>query len=301
MNEILQPQTDGPVITARGVTVRIGDVAIVDDVSIEVERGGWLGLLGPNGAGKTTLLRALAGLVHIDGGTISIDGLDVATAKPRTLARRVALVDQRPVLPAGMLVRDYVLLGRTAHIGALRMETARDLAVVEEAIERLEVGRFVDRDVLTLSGGEAQRVVLARALAQEAPVLLLDEPTSALDLAHEHTVLELVDELRRERNITVISSLHDLTIAGQFAVDAALLACGQLIAAGPIAEVLSPSLIERTYGAEVRVFVDEHGHRIVVPTRTHHRGPPSTTGSTAPASKTHSPSGLTRLHNEGRS
>ena len=203
-------------IDARDITVRFGDATIIDGVDLTVPDGGWLGLLGPNGAGKTTLLRALAGLVHRDAGTVDIAGIDPREHDRRTVARRVAFVDQRPVLPPGMRVAEYVLLGRTAHVGTLRMETPHDLAAARDAMVRLEVERFAERDVLTLSGGEAQRVVLARALAQEAPVLLLDEPTAALDLGHKQQVLELVDELRRERDLTVVTTMHDLTVAGQF-------------------------------------------------------------------------------------
>ena len=176
-------------IEARGITVRFGEVTIVEDIDLSVPDGGWLGLLGPNGAGKTTLLRSLAGLVHRDAGTIDVAGIDPRAVARRTVAQHIAFVDQRPMLPPGMRVGEYVLLGRTAHVGTLSMESARDLDVTREAMARLDVERFTDRDVLTLSGGEAQRVVLARARAQEASVLLLDEPTSSLDLGHKQQVL----------------------------------------------------------------------------------------------------------------
>ncbi len=258
-------------VHAHAVTVRIGEVPIVDAVSVDVEPGGWLALLGPNGAGKTTFLRAVAGLVRRDGGTVRIGtgpGLDPATAGRRATAQQVAFVDQRPVLPPGMSVADYVLLGRTPHISALRMESAEDLDTVDDAMRRLDVSRFADRDVLTLSGGEAQRVVLARAIAQRSPVLILDEPTSALDLAHQQHVLELVDELRRERALTVLSSLHDLSVASQFARSFLLLACGQVVASGTRDEVLDAELLGRTFGAPVRVLDDGEGGIVVVPLRS---------------------------------
>ena len=255
-------------IRARGVTVRYGDTTIVDDVDVTVPDGGWLGLLGPNGAGKTTLLRALAGLVRRDAGTVDLAGIDPVEHDRRTVARQVAFVDQRPVLPPGMRVAEYVLLGRTAHVGTLRMETTRDVEIATEAMARLEVRRFAERDVLTLSGGEAQRVVLARALAQEAPVLLLDEPTAALDLGHKQQVLELVDELRRERNLTVVTTMHDLTVAGQFAFDMVLLADGRVVAEGSPADVLNAATLYEHFGARVQVLDDGCGGRIVVPLRT---------------------------------
>ncbi len=267
-------------IRARGVTVRFGDATIVDGVDVDVPDGGWLGLLGPNGAGKTTLLRALAGLVHRAAGEVAVAGIDPREEDRRTVAQHVAFVDQRPVLPPGMRVAEYVLLGRTAHVGTLRMETTRDLEVAREAMARLDVERFADRDVLTLSGGEGQRVVLARALAQEAPVLLLDEPTSALDLGHKQQVLELVDELRRERDLTVVTTMHDLTVAGQFAFDMVLLAEGRVVAQGSPAEVLDAATLWEHFGARVQVLDDGCGGRIVVPLRT--------------AANLHRPSALTR-------
>ena len=255
-------------IRARGVTVRFGTATIVDRVDLTVPDGGWLGLLGPNGAGKTTLLRALAGLVERDAGSVDLAGIDPREHDRRSVARCVAFVDQRPVLPPGMRVDEYVLLGRTAHVGTLRMETAHDLGVAREAMARLDVERFAERDVLTLSGGEAQRVVLARALAQEAPVLLLDEPTAALDLGHKQQVLELVDELRRERDLTVVTTMHDLTVAGQFAFDMLLLADGRVVAEGTPADVLDTAVLHEHFGARVQVLDDGCGGRIVVPLRS---------------------------------
>ena len=256
-------------LDARGITVRYGPVTIVDDVDLAVPAGGWLGLLGPNGAGKTTLLRALAGLVERAAGSVDLDGVDPRTLPRREVAHHVAFVDQRPVLPPGMTVGEYVLLGRTAHVPLLAMERPEDLQIVAEAMDRLDVTRFAERDVLTLSGGEAQRVVLARAIAQQAPVLLLDEPTSSLDLGHQQQVLELVDELRRERGLTVVTTMHDLTVVGQFAFDLVLLAGGRVVAHGPPATVLDRDVLAEHYGASVQVLDDGCGGRIVVPLRRH--------------------------------
>lgn len=263
---------DGPTsIVVKDLVVSIGEARLLDHVSLRVPRGGWLALLGPNGAGKSTLLRTVAGLVAPAGGVVEVDGLDVRRAPQRVRARRLAFVDQRPTLPPGMTVAEYVLLGRHAHVPLLGVEGARDRAVVAESMARLDVARFADRDVLTLSGGEAQRVVLARALAQEAPVLLLDEPTTALDLAHQHQVLEVVDELRRELDLTVVTALHDLTAAGQFAVDAALLACGELMASGPVEHVLDADLLGTAYGTRVRILDDGAGGTVVLPVRNDER------------------------------
>jgi iron complex transport system ATP-binding protein len=183
------------VITLDGVGVRYGTSCALDGVSEQVPAGQWLGVIGPNGAGKTTLLRSIAHLVP-HAGTITIDGQPVSGLRRRRLARLVAYVPQLPGLPPEMTVGDYVLLGRTPHIGYLRMETAADRQICADLLDRLGLSPMAGRILATLSGGELQRVVLARALAQEAPVLLLDEPTSALDLGRRVDALELIDELR---------------------------------------------------------------------------------------------------------
>jgi iron complex transport system ATP-binding protein len=235
-------------------------------VSIDVDDGSWLGLIGPNGSGKTTLLRSLAGLVASDG-EITFDGAPVSAAHRRRVARIVAYVPQRPVLPSQMTVSEYVLLGRTPHISFFGSESHRDRVVAAEVIGRLELDDFAHRSLGSLSGGEVQRAVLARALAQQAPLLLLDEPTAALDIGHGQKVLELVDTLRAERDLTVISSMHDLTLAGHFADRLALLAKGRLLAAGPIREVLTERVLARHYGAELRVIEDGAGGVAVLPRR----------------------------------
>src|SRR5690606_2670095 len=163
-------------------------------VDLDVAPSEWVNLVGPNGAGKTTFLRAVAGLVP-HGGTIDVGGRSAHQLGRRELARQVALVPQLPLVPPGMTVADYVLLGRTPHLAPLATESADDLAATADAIELLELGPFANRPVDTLSGGERQRVVVARLVAQDAPVALLDEPTAALDVGHQQQVLDLVDQL----------------------------------------------------------------------------------------------------------
>ncbi len=256
-------------MVARGVSVRFDDTPVVDAVDLEVAAGAWVGLIGPNGAGKPTLLRALVGAVAADG-ELSVDGHDPRRLAQRELARHVAVVPQNPAIPPGMTVTDYVLLGRTPFIGTFGVEGASDLAVVEGVLDRLDLGRFAERQLGRLSGGELQRTVLARALVQQAPLLLLDEPTSALDVGHQQQVLGLVDELRVERGLSVLAAMHDLTLAGQYADELVLLTCGQRIAGGPPAEVLDEATLRRFYGAEVRVVHHPDGGVVVVPSR---RGP----------------------------
>jgi iron complex transport system ATP-binding protein len=242
-------------IALRGVSVTYDGTEILRAVSLEVARGEWGAVIGPNGAGKTTLLRAVAGLVPV-AGRIGLDGVDGRSLGRRERARRLALVPQSPVLPPEMTVREYVLLGRTPHLGYLAGERRVDRAAARAAIERLDLEVFAERPLATLSGGEAQRAVLARALAQEAEIVLLDEPTSALDLGRQQQVLDLVELLRREDGLTVLAAMHDLTLAGQYASRLFLLDGGELVAAGTPAEVLRADLLAEHYGAAVRVLAD---------------------------------------------
>lgn len=244
--------------------------AVLRDVSLQLAGGSWTALIGPNGAGKTTLLRTVARLAEHEG-TVRLDGRDAATLRRREAARLVAYVPQQPLIPRAMTVVDYVLMGRTPYISYLGTETADDLRVVAQALDRLHLAGLGDRLLGSLSGGELQRVVLARALAQQAPVLLLDEPTSALDVGHQQQVLELVDELRTEHELTVISAMHDLTLAAQYAEALVLLDGGRVVTTGAPADVLTEEAIAAHYGA--RVSVSSNGGGIVVaPRRTERLG-----------------------------
>ena len=249
-------------VSVRALNVTLEGTRVLRGVDLAASSGEWLNIIGPNGAGKTTLLRALLGLVSFDG-EIVIDGLRDRRRSAR--ARKVAYVPQTPVIPTGMLVADYVLLGRTPHRGAFAAETANDRRIASEVLERLDLGCFGERTVQSLSGGERQRAVMARALAQQAEVLLLDEPTTALDLGHQQDVLELVDALRRERGLTVIATLHDLTLAARYGDRIAILAQGRVVETGPPVDVLTVQNIADYFGASVRIVDDPEGP-VIVPT-----------------------------------
>jgi len=249
------------VLRAVGVTVRYDDHAVLDNVDIEVSAGGWTTIVGPNGAGKTSLLRAIIGGLPHDG-TVELAGRSDLSVRERS--RTVALVPQIPVIPPGLAVVDYVMLGRTPHRGVFAAESRHDRAVVGDVISRLDLARFAGREVASLSGGERQRVVLARALAQEAELLLLDEPTSALDLGHQQDVLELVDELRHESGIAILATQHDLTLAGRYGDHLAMLADGCVVASGSARTVLTEANISEHFGAKVMIIDDDAGP-IVVP------------------------------------
>ena len=249
-----------------GVSVTLGGAQIVDRFSAAVEQGEWVALIGPNGAGKTTVLRAVSGLVDYDG-TVRVFADDARTLARKHLARRVALVPQVPLIPGDITVRGYVLLGRTPHLGYFGSERRTDQRAVDAALEQLDLGSLAERRLDTLSGGERQRATLARALAQDAPLLLLDEPTAALDVGRQQQVLEIVDRLRTQRALTVLSTMHDLTLAGQYANRLLLLDDGRLVAAGTPDEVLTRALITEHYGAEVQVVDAPGSGFVVVPVR----------------------------------
>jgi iron complex transport system ATP-binding protein len=250
----------------RAVSVSLDGTQIVDSVSTAVEPGEWVTLIGPNGAGKTTIVRAITALVPYDG-TISVDGDDSRGLSRSALARRVALVPQQPVLPAHTSVREYVLLGRTPFVSYLGREGRGDQDAVDAALEQLDLARFALRRLDSLSGGERQRATLARAIAQEAPFLLVDEPTASLDVGRQQQVLELLDRLRTERGLTVFSTMHDLTLAAQYADRLLLLDRGRLVASGAAHEVLTETLIAEHYGADVQVVSDAGSGFVVVPIR----------------------------------
>ena len=255
-------------LTLRGVRVEYGGCAVVSSVDETLSAGEWLCLIGPNGAGKSSLLRALAGLVDFSG-SVQFDGGEIRGLSARELARQVTFVPQDPVLPDDMSVTDYVMLGRNPYISTFGRESAHDRDVVAGLITELSLAVYARRMLGTLSGGERQRVVIARALAQEAPVLLLDEPTSALDLGHQQHALELVDRLRRAKNLFVVSAMHDLTLAGLYSDRLLLLHQGVGVARGSAREVLRSETLAEFYGVSARVVHEQDGTVVVVPQRSH--------------------------------
>ena len=256
-------------LEVRGLGVTLGRVPVLRDVDLVVEPGTWTAVVGPNGAGKSTLLRAVAGLVRYRGQAL-LDGRDLARVDARRRATCIGYAPQVPVLPDAMSVQSYVELGRTPHHSLLSGPRRADRAVVDEALERLDLGALAGRSLRTLSGGERQRAVLARALAQQPQLLLLDEPTTALDLGHAQQLLEAVDGLRVQQGLTVVSTLHDLTLAGQYAGHLSLLVAGAVVATGAPQQVLTARNVAEHYGAVADVLADADGGGVrVVPVRPH--------------------------------
>ena len=234
-------------------------------VTLAVGRGGWTTLIGPNGAGKSTLLRAVAGLVP-HRGAVAVDGRDLRSAPARARARLLASVPQSPLLPPDMTVGEYVLLGRTPHVGTFSRESRHDRLAAALALARLDLGGYEARRLETLSGGEKQRAVVARALAQDARIVLLDEPMAALDIGHQQQALELLDGLRAESGLTLVAAMHDLTLAAQYADRMLLLDHGRLAADGIPGDVVTEDAIARHYGAAIRI-VTLDGAIAVIPSR----------------------------------
>lgn len=247
--------------------VHVGyDHTVVHGVSADLPSGGWLAVVGPNGAGKSTLLKAVAGVLPFEG-EIQFDGRRAEHLSRKEKARLVGYAPQSPVLPDGLTVTDYVLLGRTPHLGPLAREGTADLSIVDHVMARLDLGALAGRKLRTLSGGERQLAVLARVLAQRTGLLLLDEPTTGLDIGHAQTLLELVDRLRQEDGITVVSTLHDLTFAAQYAERLLLIDGGDLAAEGTPSEVLTPEALKRHYDASSAVLSAPEGDLVVAPIR----------------------------------
>ena len=249
------------------VSVKYGSSVAVQGFTDTVRPGEWLCLIGPNGAGKSSLLRSAAGLVKYEGG-ILVDGSPLHLRTSRRRAALVAHVPQSPSMPEDMTAAEYVLLGRNPYVGYFGNESKHDRMMVARVIERLDLEELAERRLGTLSGGERQRLVIARALAQEAPIMLLDEPTSALDIGHQQQALELVDSLRREHGFTVVSAMHDLTLAGLYSDRLALLHQGHCVAAGPAEQVLKAETLSEFYGVSVTVHHEPDGTVVVVPRRT---------------------------------
>ena len=254
--------TGGARVEVVGLSAAYGRTQVLSDVRLTVEPGGWIAVIGPNGSGKSTLLRSVLG-AHPYQGLVRIDGVPAMGMRRRDRARFLAYAPQTPVLPDGVTTRDYVTLGRTPHRPLLAAPRGVDRRVVADVMERLELDLLAERPLATLSGGEQQRAVLARALAQQPRVLLLDEPTAALDLGHAQQVLDLVDRLRRQDGLTVLSTLHDLTLAGQYADRLALLSQGRVVAEGPPAEVLTADALQLHYGARAAIVAGPHGPAVL--------------------------------------
>lgn len=236
------------------LSVNYGARRVLHDVSLEVQSGEVLALIGPNGAGKSTLIRAVSGVIPIAGGQVRTNGDDFASLSTLQRARYVATVPQAVALPPAYTVWETVLFGRTPYLGFLGQPSQKDEEIARQALGRVSALPLIDRRVGELSGGEQQRVLLARALCQSTPILLLDEPTAHLDLQYQVSLLELVHELAQKDKLAVLIALHDLNLAARYADGVALMVAGKIRATGKPQEVLQPKMIEEAYCLPVQVI-----------------------------------------------
>lgn len=240
-------------LIANNLNVSYASRQVLKNINLEIRKGEILALLGPNGSGKSTLLRTLSGTLVPRSGTVTLDGRSLHSISAPERARLVSVVPQHALMPPAFTVWETVLLGRTPYINFLGQVSACDEEIARSALQKVDALALQDRYIGELSGGEQQRVLLARALAQAAPILLLDEPTTFLDLAHQMSLLDLVHRLVGEQGLTVVIALHDLNLAARYADRVALLVDGCLAALGDPRQVLQPETIAQAYHWPVRV------------------------------------------------
>jgi iron complex transport system ATP-binding protein len=266
----------------KGLSVDIGKRRIVDGVNIEVPDGHFVGLLGPNGSGKSTILKAIYRVHRPSAGQVLLNGADLLAMKPKDVARRVAVVAQESSVEFDFTVLEMVMIGRTPHKVAFARDDAEDRAVVVHAIERVGCEHLMGRSFNTLSGGEKQRVMIARAIAQEADHLILDEPTNHLDIRYQMEILELVSGL----DVTVFAALHDLSSAALFCDSVYLLADGLVVTGGSPEAVITTEMVRHAYGADVLIVEHpETGTPHLIPRRSDRSGrPASASPATTPSS-----------------
>jgi iron complex transport system ATP-binding protein len=239
-------------IRIQGVEVRYNSVKALDDISMDVDEGEIVAVLGPNGSGKTTLLKTIDGILKPVKGSVYIDSKNVLQMGRKEAAKLVSFVPQHINMVQGVKVIDFVVTGRKPHIDFA--PTTRDIELVLKYLRYVDAEHLADRDIMELSGGEFQRILIARALVAEPRIILLDEPTANLDIKYQIAILNLIAKLSKEKKLTVVMSLHDLTQAYRYAEKAIFLNNGRVHAMGKIEEVMNEEVIEIVYGVKAKVM-----------------------------------------------
>ncbi|MCL1970575.1 MAG: ABC transporter ATP-binding protein [Candidatus Bathyarchaeota archaeon] len=237
-------------LNVNGIECRYGSVKILSNVSLEVKPGCFLGILGPNGSGKTTLLKSISRVLKPHGGSILIDKEDIYLLKPKCVAKTMAVVPQHNNVGFNFSALDVVLMGRNPHLGNFQMENSKDVEIAKNSMKLTNTWSFADRPINELSGGEAQRVIIARALAQEPKILLLDEPMSHLDIINQIELLDLIKKLCLENNLAVLAVIHDLNMASRYCDILLLLKNGMVSAIGSVEKVMTPENIQNVFGID---------------------------------------------------
>ena len=256
--ESIGSPTGGVELDVGDVSVDIGGVDILQAVSLSAEAGSFIGLLGPNGSGKSTLLRTIYRSIRPTTGAVLVDGSDVWAVSAQISARLTAVVTQESTSDFDFTVRELVAMGRNPHKRLFERDTAEDQALVSQALHQVGIDRFADRAFTTLSGGEKQRVLVARCLTQQSPLLVLDEPTNHLDVRAQFELLDLIHSL----GVTTVAALHDLDIAARYCDRVVVLDAGRVVASGTPAEVLTSQLIAAVFGVNCRCDLVDNGQRV---------------------------------------
>jgi iron complex transport system ATP-binding protein len=262
----LAKERPAPALEARGVSLAYEQTVVFEQLDLRIEAGQVTTLIGANGCGKSTLLKAFGRLLTPTAGSVELDGRAVRSIPTREVARRLAILPQKPLTPSATTVRDLVSRGRHPHQSLLKPWTPADTIAVDEALAATGLETLADRDTASLSGGQLQRAWIALVLAQRAPTILLDEPTTFLDLSHQLDVLRLVRSINRERGATVVMVLHDLTLAGRYSDRLVVVGGGRIIADGTPWEVLTPAVLREAFDLDAIVIPDpSSGSPLIVP------------------------------------
>jgi iron complex transport system ATP-binding protein len=243
------------ILDINNISLNFRDKLILSNVSFSVSAGEFFVILGPNGAGKTSLLKVLSGLQNAQSGSVSVKDKNISEYRRRKLSQIIAMVPQHIEVGFPFTVADTVIMGRTPHLGILGMEGKNDFNIAEEAMKFTDVAYLSERKLFQLSGGELQRVIIARAICQQPEIILLDEPTTALDPAHQLKIMDLMEKFRREHGTTIIMVSHDLNLASMYGHRLLLLKEGRVVKTGDPRSVLNKELLEESYGC--RMLVDE--------------------------------------------
>jgi iron complex transport system ATP-binding protein len=249
------------ILQALALRASYGDSEVLRGLDLAIDAGEMVGLLGPNGSGKSTLLRVLSGLLQPTGGRVQLSGASLHSYPARQRARLIGLVPQYATIPFAFSVTDIVAMGRNPYLGLMASPGPEDFAAINAALERTDCLHLRDRLVTELSGGELQRVIIARALAQEARILLLDEPTAHLDLNHQLDIARMLRQLNRERGLTVLWVSHDLNLAAEFCERLVMLQDGRIVADGTPSEVITPQWLAQVYGLRLPVAANPSSGR----------------------------------------
>ena len=255
----------------QSVTLRVNNIAcryegtnVLEDIDFSATAGDFIGVIGPNASGKTTLLKSISKILKPHTGVVLLNERDVYALKSTEMAKNLAVVPQESVISFAFTALEIVLMGRTPHLNRFEVESTKDLIIAKKAMQLTNSWHLCERPINTLSGGEKQRVIIARALAQEPKVLLLDEPTGHLDINHQIEILDLIKRLNKEEEMIVIAVFHDLNIASQYCQRLILLNKGRIFAAGRASDVLTRENIEKVYGIKVTVKQDDFSGRLLI-------------------------------------